>query len=178
MLIFFAGFVTAEKYSRNYLFSQHHGLLFGEQFKDTASRMHDEAVAQKSTIGKLREWATVYRFPILGVSWVTSLTIAGILVSRDRNLTRTQKFGQARIYAQGLTVALVLALAGFTLGKDDEGKWDTVLVADPDDPEHKRMIEKKNLRERYKGQHLWKGMSIQFVFKSRDRQPYMLKTNI
>ena len=179
VLISFAGFVTAEKYSRNYLASQHHGLLFGEQFKDTASRMHDEALAQKSTIGKLREWATVYRFPILGVSWVTSLTIAGILVSRDHNLTRTQKFGQARIYAQGLTVALVLALAGFTLGKDDEeGKWDTVLVVDPDDPEHKRMIEKKNLRERYKGQHLWKGMLIQSVSKSRDRQPYMLKTNL
>lgn len=124
--------------------------------------MHDEAFAQKSTLGKLQSWAGDNRFPILGVTWATSITIAGIVVGRNPNLSNTQKFGQARIYAQGLTIALIIALAGFTMSDRDEGKaqWDTVQVVDPDDPEHKRLIEKKNLRERYKGQHLWKGMSI------------------
>ena len=81
------------------------------------------------------------------------------LVSRNRFLTSPQKLVQARVYAQGLTVAVLVATAAFEIGDANQGRgrWETIQVVDPNDPKHKHMIEKKIHHERYKGEDLWKG---------------------
>lgn len=82
------------------------------------------------------------------------------LVSRNKYLTGAQKLVQARVYAQGLTLAVLLATAALEIGDANKGKgrWETVMVLDPDDPEHKHLIEKKVHHELYEGEDLWRGM--------------------
>lgn len=67
---------------------------------------------------------------------------------------------QARVYAQGLTLAVLVATAAFEVGDASKGKgrWETVMVLDPNDPEHKHLIEKKIHHEAYEGEDLWRGM--------------------
>jgi hypothetical protein len=71
----------------------------------------------------------------------------------------SQKVVQARMYAQGLTLSALLASFAFE-GNDaakGKGRWETIKVLDPNDPEHKHMIEKKIHHERYAGEDQWRG---------------------
>ena len=43
------------------------------------------------------------------------------------------------------------------------------MVVDPDDPEHKHLIEKKIHKEEYEGQDLWKGRSQGAPITPRDQ---------
>lgn len=99
------------------------------------------------------------RYPIIGVSWVASMAIALGLVGRSPYLSTPQKIVQARVYAQGLTLAVLLATAVFEIGdrNEGEGRWETVKIVDPNDPEHKHLIEKKIHHESYAGEDMWKG---------------------
>ena len=82
------------------------------------------------------------------------------LVGRNPYLTGAQKLVQARVYAQGLTLAVLIG--SFALEARDankgQGRWETVKVLDPSDPMHKRLIEKKIHHERYAGEDQWMDM--------------------
>lgn len=80
-------------------------------------------------------------------------------VNRNRYLSGSQKLVQARMYAQGATLAALLtsfAIEGNDVAKG-KGRWETVRVVDPNDPEHKHMIEKKIHHESYPGEDQWRG---------------------
>lgn len=82
-----------------------------------------------------------------------------ILVNRQSAMSGSQKIVQARVYAQGLTLAALLASFAFE-GNDvaqGKGRWETIKVLDPNDPTHKHMIEKKIHHERYAGEDQWRG---------------------
>lgn len=85
--------------------------------------------------------------------------LAMTIVGRNPYLTGAQKLVQARVYAQGLTLAVLVATAAFEIGDANkgEGRWETIKVVDPDDPTHKHLIEKKIHHERYAGEDLWRG---------------------
>lgn len=85
--------------------------------------------------------------------------LAFAIVGRSPYLTTSQKIVQARVYAQGLTLAVLIASAAFEIGDrgQSDGMWETVKVIDPNDPEHKHLIEKKIHHESYRGEDLWKG---------------------
>ena len=89
------------------------------------------------------------------------------IVNRTPGLTKAQKLVQARVYAQGLTLAVLIATAAFEVNDKNKGKgrWETVMVLDPNDPEHKHMIEKKIHHEAYAGEDLWRG---EFFFPTVD----------
>lgn len=82
------------------------------------------------------------------------------LVGRSPYLSGQQKLVQARVYAQTLTLAVLVA--SFALEGNDlrsgKGRWETVKVLDPEDPEHKRMIEKRVHHEAYQGEDQWMDM--------------------
>lgn len=82
------------------------------------------------------------------------------LVGRNPHLTAPQKLVQARVYAQGLTVAVLIASFAFEAGDSAKGKgrWETVKVVDPDDPSH--TIEKRIHHERYAGEDQWRGRHL------------------
>jgi hypothetical protein len=82
------------------------------------------------------------------------------MVGRNPYLTGPQKLVQARVYAQGLTLAVLVASAVFEIQdqKRGAGRWETVKILDPNDPEHKHIIEKRIHHERYQGEDLWRDM--------------------
>ena len=106
-------------------------------------------------------WGKRNRYSIVGGSWVASMAIALGLVGRNPYLSTQQKLVQARVYAQGLTVAVLIATAIFEIGdrNNEEGRYETIKILDPDDPTHKHLIDKRVHREEYKGEDQWKGTS-------------------
>ncbi|KAL9598167.1 MAG: hypothetical protein Q9219_004664 [cf. Caloplaca sp. 3 TL-2023] len=152
----FAAIVSADHFSRTYEKSQHPE----EQFEDAASRARAEAISQQSTYERFMTFGKDNRYKIVGGSWVASMVIALSIVGKSPYLSTPQKLVQARMYAQGLTIAVLILTAVFEIGdrNSEEGRWETVQYADPDDPEGKRLKEKKVHHERYAGEDQWKDM--------------------
>ncbi|CAO2648620.1 Nn.00g078870.m01.CDS01 [Neocucurbitaria sp. VM-36] len=116
--------------------------------------------ANKSTYERAKEWATDNRYPLLFGFWVASMAGSWTLVNRNPYLSGSQKLVQARMYAQGGTLAALLtsfALEGNDAAKG-KGRWETIKVLDPNDPEHKHIIEKRIHHERYAGEDQWREM--------------------
>lgn len=98
--------------------------------------------------------------------------IAFGLVSRNRYLSGQQKLVQARVYAQGLTLAVLLA--SFAMEGSDaargKGRWETIKVLDPNDPTHSHLIEKQVHKERYAGEDQWMEMVEAEERKIKERE--------
>lgn len=141
-------------------------------YEDEQSRLRGEIEAQKTTMERAKDWANDNRYSIVFGSWVASMGISFGLVHRNPYLTGAQKLVQARVYAQGLTLGVLLA--SFALETNDkvkkQGRWETVKVLDPKDPLHKRMIEKRIHHERYPGEDQWMDMVETEERKMKDRQ--------
>lgn len=147
--------ISADKYSRAFEAARH----TDEGYKDTAARDRASLDSQKSPYQKFMHWGKENRYPIVGASWVASMAISLGLVGRSPYLSTQQKIVQARVYAQGLTLAVLLATAVFEIGdrSEDKGRWETVKIVDPNDPEHKHLIDKRVHHESYAGEDTWRG---------------------
>jgi hypothetical protein len=111
---------------------------------------------------RAKEWATENRYPLLFGFWVASMAGSWVMVNRNPYLSGSQKLVQARMYAQGGTLAALLAsfaLEGADAAKG-QGRWETIKVVDPNDPEHKHVIEKRIHHERYAGEDQWRGKNV------------------
>lgn len=129
-------------------------------YRTEDQKLLDEARAQLSPDKQLLTLAREHRYKIVAVSWLGAMVASLSIVGRSKYLSAAQKIVQARVYAQGLTLAVLVATAALELSdaKSGAGRWETVMVVDPDDPEHKHMIEKRIHKEEYHGQDLWKDM--------------------
>ncbi|PQE25237.1 Mitochondrial hypoxia responsive domain containing protein [Rutstroemia sp. NJR-2017a WRK4] len=152
----FAAIIQADRASRSFEWNRDPS----RKYKDQASRTLEEQKANESTMQRLKDWGRENRYPIVTASWVASMGIALGLVGRNPYLSGAQKLVQARVYAQGLTLAVLVATAAFEMGdaKTGKGRWETVKVIDPNDPEHKHLIEKRIHHEAYEGEDLWRDM--------------------
>jgi hypothetical protein len=160
----FAAIIQADRASQAFETSRHHP--FSAPYKDQLQRALEEARAAEALPQRLRRWGREHRYEIVLVSWVAGMGVALGMVGRNRYLTGAQKLVQARVYAQGLTVAVLVATAALEVGdaKGGRGRWETVLVVDPADPEHRHLIEKKVHHELYKGEDLWKGVCCFYLW--------------
>ncbi|KAJ1309752.1 hypothetical protein OPQ81_006517 [Rhizoctonia solani] len=107
------GLTNAEFSYEAYLKSQWHGraaeILRKEQEEEEAG------IRSLSLKGRALHWAKENRFGIIGMSWVTAMAISGGLVfARNRAVPFSQKIVQVRMYAQGVTIAVLLASAGLS----------------------------------------------------------------
>ncbi|KAL7270728.1 Replication factor C, subunit RFC4 [Rhizina undulata] len=150
----FGAIIEADRFSRQYEASRH------QIFDDSTKRAIAEAEANMTTYEKLMKWGKDNRYTIVTTSWALSMAVSLGLVSRNKYLTTSQKLVQARMYAQGLTLLVLIASAGFEVAdaKKGEGRYETIKIVDPNDPAHKHYIEKKIHHERYSGEDLWKDM--------------------
>lgn len=117
--------------------------------------------SNKTVFQRSKEWASENRYPLLFGFWVASMAGSWHFVNRNPYLSGSQKLVQARMYAQGGTLAALLgsfAIEGADAAKG-KGRWETIKVIDPNDPEHKHYIEKQVHHERYAGEDQWRGMS-------------------
>lgn len=147
--------VSADHYSHSFEKTQHPE----EQFEDSAAKAQAEHRSRQSSYERFMTFGKENRYKIVGVSWVASMAVALTIVGKSPYLSTAQKLVQARVYAQGLTLAVLIATAVFEIGdkQKDEGRWETVKYLDPDDKQHKRLLEKKVHHERYAGEDQWRG---------------------
>jgi hypothetical protein len=161
----FTGIIMADRSSRGFEASRH----AVNQYKDSAAIALEERRANETTGQRLKEWGRENRYPIVTASWLASMGIALGMVGRNPFLTTAQKLVQARVYAQGLTLAVLIATAAFEVGDANKGRgrWETIKVLDENDPEHKHYVEKRIHHEAYAGEDLWRGKVPEFVFLCR-----------
>ena len=129
-------------------------------YQDETQRVQQITRENQSAYERFMEYGKENRYSIVFISWLASMGLAFALVSRSP-MNTANKVVQARVYAQGLTLAVLIISAVFEMNdaKSGSGRWQTVMVIDPDDPEHKHLIEKRIHKEEYEGQDLWKGKS-------------------
>ncbi|KFH43855.1 Respiratory supercomplex factor 2 -like protein [Hapsidospora chrysogenum ATCC 11550] len=149
----FGAIVNAERYSTK--FQRTHDPK--AQYQEAAQRSRAMMRGNESTYQRFMEWGRENRYSIVFASWIASMAAAMAIVGRAP-MSTSQKVVQARVYAQGLTLAVLIVSAAFEMNdaKKGEGRWQTVMVVDPNDPGH--LIEKKIHKEEYEGQDLWKDM--------------------
>jgi len=57
---------------------------------------------------KLKDWAIRNQYRIILGSWTASMAVAGVIVFRNKYQTLPQKIVQARMWAQGLTIGILI----------------------------------------------------------------------
>ncbi|KDR84080.1 hypothetical protein GALMADRAFT_236723 [Galerina marginata CBS 339.88] len=67
------------------------------------------------TLGqKIGDWSFRHQYSIIMGSWAASLGLAALIISRNKYQTYPQKIVQARMWAQGLTIGLIMAAGALT----------------------------------------------------------------
>ena len=174
----FAGIVAADHSSR--AFEQERNPI-DREFKERERQNREAEVAGKTFTQRAMDWGKKERYKIVGVSWIASMATAFSLVNRNKYLTGAQKLVQARVYAQFLTLGVLVASAAFEISdsRNEEGRWETVRYIDPHDPDHKRMLEKRVQKEGYSNpgdsnpndpSNMWKDMVAAEEQRIKDRE--------
>lgn len=135
------------------------------EYRERESERAEAEKAGKTFSQRAMDFGKKERYKIVGASWIVSMATAFALVNRNKYLSGQQKIVQARVYAQFLTLGVLVASAAFEISdsKNQEGHWETVKYVDPKDPEHKRMLERKEYKEgesvqASSGDEMWKEM--------------------
>jgi len=68
----------------------------------------------RGTKSSTLDWVESHKWGIVGASWAGSMATAFGIIMRDPLQTTAQKVVQARIWAQGLTIGIIMAAAGLT----------------------------------------------------------------
>lgn len=160
----FGAIVNADRFSARFQRDQHPE----SRYRDSSARAADMVRENETAYHRFLAWGREHRYSIVFASWIASMALAMALVGRAP-MSTSQKLVQARVYAQGLTLAVLVVSAVFEMNdaQKGSGRWETVLVLDPNDPEHKHLIEKKIHKEEYEGQDLWKGEPVRPVAFAR-----------
>ena len=154
----FGGIISADHWSRAYEKEQN---PIDREFKEREKERQQAESAGKNFTQRAMEWGKQERYKIVGASWLASMAAAFSLVNRNPYLTGQQKLVQARVYAQFLTLGVLIASAAFEISdrNNETGRYETVRYVDPKDPEHKRMIERQQeVSSGDPGDELWKDM--------------------
>lgn len=166
--------IAADRYSRHFEAQRNPQ----KQYTDDSENLQAQLNSQLSGRERTQKWLSDNRYSIVAGSWVASISAALGIVGRNPYLTGAQKLVQARVYAQGLTLAVVIiSLAFETTDKSaGKGRWETVKVLDPNDPTHKHVIEKKIHHERYEGEDQWMDMIAAEEERIKEREAAVKET--
>ena len=97
--------LSADRWSRSFEANQHPDLEYTQKQQKLLQKLE----ASKTKSEQWIEWAQENKYGIVAGSWAVSIAVAFALVSRNPFLSGQQKLVQARVYAQGLTLAVVIA---------------------------------------------------------------------
>ncbi|KAJ7098691.1 hypothetical protein B0H15DRAFT_821870 [Mycena belliarum] len=73
---------------------------------------------QMTMSDKVADWASRHEYSIIVGGWALSLAVAGGIISRDKYQSTAQKVVQARMWAQGLTIGIILTAAGLKANRN------------------------------------------------------------
>ena len=174
----FAGIISADHYSRKFEIERN---PLDKEFTKRREEQREAAAAGKTFTQRAFDFARSERYKIVGGSWILSMVAAFSIVNRNKYLSGSQKLVQARVYAQFLTLGVLVASAAFEINdqRNQKGRWETVKYVDPSDPEHKRILEKQvevggaggigGQKEDRSNRDMWKDMVQAEEERLRDR---------
>ncbi|KAE8352338.1 hypothetical protein BDV28DRAFT_3996 [Aspergillus coremiiformis] len=143
----FVGIIAADNSSRTFEAEHNANRVW---YQNREQRLREEQLSGMSFSDRALAWARKEKYKIVGATWVASMIGSFALVGRNPYLSGSQKIVQARVYAQGLTLAVLVASAAFEISdqrKVREGLEEKVVV----EGEKKAGVEKE-------GGDLWKDM--------------------
>ncbi|PPQ83129.1 hypothetical protein CVT25_003706 [Psilocybe cyanescens] len=97
---------------------------------------------------KIGDWSYRHQYSLIMGGWAGSLAIAGAVISRQKYQTYPQKIVQARMWAQGLTIGLLIVAGALThsrrvaYSKEDQNdhSWKDVLDQQERDRKHEAAL--------------------------------------
>ncbi|KAG8804531.1 hypothetical protein FRC17_005948 [Serendipita sp. 399] len=78
--------------------------------KQVVVREKQEA-EMKSSFETFKQVVNEHKYSVILGSWATTMGIAWTIINRDKYMTFSQKIVQVRMWAQGVTIAMILATA-------------------------------------------------------------------
>ncbi|KAF5393049.1 hypothetical protein D9757_001183 [Collybiopsis confluens] len=125
--------IQAERRALEYDESQWTG--GGVEILNERERQVQEKWDNMSNKEKMIDWASRRQYSIIMASWALSLGAAGAIISRDKYQTPAQKVVQARMWAQGLTIGILIAAGALNhlqqkdaVDKHVDHSWQDVLA--------------------------------------------------
>ena len=115
----FVGIIAADHASRDFEKRQNAARMWYENRED---RLHAEELRGLSFTDRAIAFARREKYKIVGATWIASMIGSFVLVGRNPYLSGQQKIVQARVYAQGLTLAVLCASAAFEISDQRRGR--------------------------------------------------------
>ncbi|KAL4888746.1 hypothetical protein BDV59DRAFT_187992 [Aspergillus ambiguus] len=115
----FVGIVAADSSSRAFEAERNQQRQW---YENREQQLRNEELRGMSFIDRALIWARREKYKIVGATWVASMIGSFVLVGRNPYLSGQQKIVQARVYAQGLTLAVLVASAAFEISDQKKGK--------------------------------------------------------
>lgn len=147
----FVGIISADHASRSFEAQRN---ASRQWYENREERLRQEELSQLSPIDRALQWARREKYKIVGATWVASMIGSFAMVNRNKHLSGSQKIVQARVYAQGLTLAVLVASAAFEIQDQRKGRG---LLQDKMKAEKQAAEERKNSEQEHTGD-LWKDM--------------------
>jgi len=82
--------------------------------------MEEQSWQSLSMREKVGKWAFQNQYGIIAGSWALSMAVASVIIMKDRHQTTAQKVVQARMWAQGLTIGVLISAGILTHGQREE----------------------------------------------------------
>ncbi|KAE8154388.1 hypothetical protein BDV25DRAFT_147617 [Aspergillus avenaceus] len=115
----FVGIIAADNSSRTFEAERNANRQW---YENREQRLRAEQLSGMSFADRAIAWAKAEKYKIVSATWVASMVGSFALVSRNKYLSGAQKIVQARVYAQGLTLAVLVASAAFEISDQRRGK--------------------------------------------------------
>ncbi|PGH11295.1 hypothetical protein AJ80_07195 [Polytolypa hystricis UAMH7299] len=151
----FTGIIGADHASRSHEAAQHHETVY---LGNREARRRQEQLASMTGSDRAKEFFKREKYKIVGLTWIASILGSFMIVNRNKYLSTSQKIVQARVYAQGLSLAVLVAVAGFEIHDQRQGKGLLDNVRAKKQRNAKDEDKKKLETERYQGENMWKEM--------------------
>ncbi|KAE8163297.1 hypothetical protein BDV40DRAFT_140873 [Aspergillus tamarii] len=115
----FVGIIAADNSSRSFEAERN---ADQQWYQNREQRLREESLQGMSFMERSLAWARKEKYTIVTATWVASMIGSFVLVGRNPYLSGQQKIVQARVYAQGLTLAVLVASAAFEISDQRKGK--------------------------------------------------------
>ena len=115
----FVGIIAADHASRDFEM-QHNAEK--QWYENREERLRAEELRGLSFTDRALAFARREKYKIVGATWIASMIGSFVVVGRNPYLSGQQKIVQARVYAQGLTLAVLCASAAFEISDQRRGR--------------------------------------------------------
>ena len=115
----FVGIIAADSSSRNFEAQRN---AERQWYETREQNLRERELQGMSFVDRAVAFARREKYKIVGVTWIASMIGSFAIVGRNPYMSGQQKIVQARVYAQGLTLAVLVASASFEISDQRKGR--------------------------------------------------------